>query len=153
MWPIASIGCNTCLMMAYSGFYQSPVPPPLGNACSIVPAHHRGHQNGQQIWSIFLSSFCLLLPWRSLGRYGVSSCLMAASNGFRGSPGHAALGDAVCITPAHHHGHWNGQWQRCTCSSLLPFLWQYIAIRPCYGPLKLRLSCNIDLKGLFSLFL
>jgi hypothetical protein len=34
---------------------------------SIVPVHCRSHQNGQQSWSIFLSSFCLLLPWWRLG--------------------------------------------------------------------------------------
>jgi hypothetical protein len=30
----------------------------------------------------------------------------------RGSPGHAALGNAICIAPAHRCGHRNGQQQR-----------------------------------------
>ena len=44
-------------------------------------------------WTHFAPSFCLLSPWRPPGRYGVSSCPMAASSGFWWSPGHAALGD------------------------------------------------------------
>jgi hypothetical protein len=67
----------------------------------------------------FASSFCLLLPWRLLGQYGASSCLMAASSGSRSSPGHAALGDALSITPADHHGHQNGQQWR---NMLMPLL-------------------------------
>ncbi len=62
------------------------------------------------------------LSWQPLGRYGASSCPMAVSSGFRSSPGHAALGDAICIALVHHHGHQNGQWMRCICLSLLPCL-------------------------------
>ncbi len=122
-WPIACIGHNTCLMAASSGFYQSPGPPPLGNACGIVLAHCRGHWNGQQSRSIFLSSFCLVLPWWLLGQYGASSCLMVVSSCFQGSPGHAALGPAICIAPANRRGHQNGQWRRCICPSLSPLLY------------------------------
>jgi hypothetical protein len=32
---------------------------------------------------------------------------MVASGGFWSSPGHAALGDALSIAPADHHGHRN----------------------------------------------
>ncbi len=106
---MASIGHNTHPMAASSGFYQSPGPPPSGNVRGMVPAYCCSHQNGQQSWSIFLLSFCLLLPLRPLGRYGVNSCSMAASSGFWSSPGHAALGKAICIAPAHRHGHKNGQ--------------------------------------------
>ncbi len=60
----------------------------------------------------FLLSCRLLLPWRPLGWYRVSSCPMAASSGFLGSPRHAASGNAVCFSLAHRHGHWNGQQQR-----------------------------------------
>jgi hypothetical protein len=60
-----------------------------------------------------------LSPWRPLGQYVASSQPMAASSGFRSSPGHDALGNAVSIAPAHHHGHQNGQRTRCICSSLL----------------------------------
>jgi hypothetical protein len=60
----------------------------------------------------FLLSCCLLLPWQPLGQYGASSCPMAASSSFRGSPGHAALGNAICIAPAYCHGHQNCKQQR-----------------------------------------
>ncbi len=53
-WPIAIIGRNTGPMVLSSGYYQSPGPPPLGNLRGIVPAHRRGHQHGQQSWSIFV---------------------------------------------------------------------------------------------------
>ncbi len=76
-----------------------------------------------KVGPFFLSSCCLLLPWQPLGWYGASSRLMAASSGFWGSPGHAALGDAVCITPAHRHGHQNGQQWWCICSSSSPLLY------------------------------
>jgi hypothetical protein len=55
----------------------------------------------------FLLLFHLLLLWQLLRQYGEISLPMAASSGFQGSPVHAALGDAVCITPAHCHGHQN----------------------------------------------
>ena len=35
-------------MVAFSGFHESHEPPPPGDACGIVSAHHDGHQNGQQ---------------------------------------------------------------------------------------------------------
>jgi len=41
------IGASACLMAAFSGFYESHKPP-SGDACGTVPAHHDGHQNGQQ---------------------------------------------------------------------------------------------------------
>jgi hypothetical protein len=71
----------------------------------------------------FLLSFHLLLPWRPLGRYGMSSCPMAASSGFRSSPGHAASGNAICIAPAHPCGHQNGRRMRCIHLSLSPRLY------------------------------
>ncbi len=110
---MASIGHNTCSMVASSGFYQSHGSPLLGDACGIVPAHRRGHQYGQQSWSILLLLFCFLLPWQPLGQYGASSYPMAASSGFRGSPGHAASGNAVCIAPKCSHGHQNDLQQWC----------------------------------------
>jgi hypothetical protein len=67
----------------------------------------------------YLSSFCLLLPWRPMGQYGASSCLMAASSGFWSSPGHAALGNALGVAPADRHGHQNGK-QR--TNMLMPLL-------------------------------
>jgi hypothetical protein len=91
----------------------------LGNACSILPAHRCGHQNGKSFWYIVLLSFCFLLPWRLLGQYGASSCQMAASSGFWSSPEHAALGDVLHITPADRHGHQHGQQRR---NMLMPLL-------------------------------
>ena len=35
-------------MVAFSGFYESHEPPPLGDARSIVLPHRHGHRNGQQ---------------------------------------------------------------------------------------------------------
>jgi hypothetical protein len=59
--------------------------------------------------SLFGTFFVVLLfavaPWWPLGQYGASSCPMAASSGFRSSPGHAALGNVLCIAPADRHGH------------------------------------------------
>ncbi len=55
------------------------------------------------------------------GEYGGSSCPMAVSSGFRSSPGHAALGNTICIAPAHRRGHQNGRRMRYICSSLPNF--------------------------------
>jgi hypothetical protein len=77
----------------------------------IVPPHCDGHL-----------CFGLLSPWRPPGRYWASSHLMAASSGFRNSPGHAASGDATIIASTPPHGHRNCLQQRCVCSSLPPFL-------------------------------
>ncbi len=51
-------------------------------------------------------------PGSRLRQYGVSSSLMAATSGLWGSPGHAALGNAICIPPAHLQGLQNGSWWR-----------------------------------------
>jgi hypothetical protein len=121
---IDAIGASACPMAVFSGFYESPVPPPLGDEGSIVPLHCNGHRYGHQSGYIFnYIVVCLLLPWRPLRRYGFSSCPMpmAASSGFRCSPGHAALGDAPCITSMPLHGHRNDQQQRCIRSLPPPF--------------------------------
>ena len=73
-------GVSARPMAAFSGFFESHEPPPLGDARSILPAHRNGHQNGQQ-------SFCWLLPWRPPGQYIVSSCPMVACSGFYQSHG------------------------------------------------------------------
>ncbi len=117
--------CMYRLQYLLDGGVQLLLPKPwtssIGGCAGIVPAHRRGHQNGQKSWSIYLLLFYLLLTWRPLGQYGASSPLMAASSGFQSSPGHAASGDAICIAPAHCHGHQNGQQRKCICSLLLPF--------------------------------
>jgi len=35
-------------MVVFSDFYESHEPPSSGDACSIVPTHRDGYQNGQQ---------------------------------------------------------------------------------------------------------
>ena len=35
-------------MVAFSGFYESHEPPPLGDASGIVSPHRHGHWNDQQ---------------------------------------------------------------------------------------------------------
>jgi hypothetical protein len=68
-----------------------------------------------KVGPFLLLLFHLLLPWRPLGQYGASSHPMVASSGFWSSPGHAALGNAICIALAHCHGHQNGKQWRCIC--------------------------------------
>jgi hypothetical protein len=43
------------------------------------------------------------------------------SSGFRSSPGHAALGEAICIAPAHRRGHQTSRPMKYTCSPLPTF--------------------------------
>ena len=38
-----AIGANACLMVVFSGFYESPGPPPPGDVRGIVLSHHHGH--------------------------------------------------------------------------------------------------------------
>ena len=45
---MATIGRNTCPLVVFSGYYQSPGPPLFGDARGMVSVHHHGHQNGQQ---------------------------------------------------------------------------------------------------------
>jgi hypothetical protein len=102
--PVATIGPNIHPMAAASGIQHSSGSPLLGDACSIVPAHRHGHQNVKKRWCIFSLLFCLLSPWRPPGQYGEIGRPMAASSGFRYSPGHVALGDAHRIALAHSQG-------------------------------------------------
>ncbi len=111
--PIYVIGHNTCPMVASSGFLCSTGPPPLGDARGYVPGHCHGHQNGHLFRCICWLLFVCLLPLRPLGQYIASSHPMAVSSGFRSSPGHAVLGNAICIAPAHCRGHQNGWRTRC----------------------------------------
>ncbi len=62
VWLTATIGRNTCLMVAFSGFYHSPGLSPLSDLHGIVPVHRRNHQNGQQSWSIFCHHFVCCCP-------------------------------------------------------------------------------------------
>ena len=45
---LGNIRASACPMVAFSGFYESHEPSPLGDACSKVPPHRDGHWNGQQ---------------------------------------------------------------------------------------------------------
>ncbi len=114
---LSSIGRNTCPMVVFSGILQSPKPPPLGDVPGTKLAHRHGHQVGHLFRCVYWLLYVCLLPWWPLGQYITSSCLMPSSSGFQSSRGHAALGDAVCIAPAHHRGHRNGRRMRCICSS------------------------------------
>jgi hypothetical protein len=70
-------------MVAFSGFYESHEPPPLGDVQGIAPLHRDGYQNGQQSGYMFIMIVAL------------------------------ALGDALRIAPVHRHGHRNGPRRRC----------------------------------------
>ena len=120
--PFYAIGASACLMTAFSGFYKSHEPPPLGDVRDIVPAHHHVHQKRPAKCVHFTLLFCLLLPWRPWEQYGASSPQMAASSGLWCSPGHAASGNAACIASTPPHGHQNGLRRRCICSLPSPFL-------------------------------
>ncbi len=122
VWPIVIIGRNTRLMVVFSGILESPKPPPLGHVRGNVPAHHHGHQFGHLFRVICWLLFVCLLPWWPLGQYRASSCPMLVSSGFWSSPGHAKLGNAICIASAHPQGLRNGPWWRCILSSLLILL-------------------------------
>jgi hypothetical protein len=87
-------------------------PPPSGDVCGILVLPHRnGHQKGQQRGTFCIIVF-LLCPWRPSGQYRANSCLMAASSGFRRSPGHAASGDTTCFASTPPHDYRNGLQRR-----------------------------------------
>ena len=46
--PFDNIRASAHPMVAFSGFYESHEPPPLGDVSGIVPPHRHGHQNDQQ---------------------------------------------------------------------------------------------------------
>jgi hypothetical protein len=116
--PFYNIGASAHLMVAFSDFYESHKPPPLGNGHNIVPPHCDGHRKVQQRGGYFALLFCLLLPWRPPRRYGASSHPMVAFSGFYKSPGPPPLVDVRSIPSAHRHGHQNGPWRRCIRSPL-----------------------------------
>jgi hypothetical protein len=125
-----NIGASACPMAAFSGFKESHEPPPSGNVCGIVPAHHHSHQNGQQRGGYFASSFCLLSPERVVARW---RHLVAFIKALDFQPSVNVHG----IAPLHRHGYRKGQRRRyiCLLSPHLSFD-QNIAKRPCYGPSK-----------------
>ncbi len=48
-WPQHFITANTRPMVVFSGLYESPGPPPSGNARGIVPPHRDDHRNGIKV--------------------------------------------------------------------------------------------------------
>ena len=56
------IGVSACPMAAFSGFYESHEPPPLGDALCIVQLHCDGHRNGQQSGHILHLRFVCCRP-------------------------------------------------------------------------------------------
>ena len=59
---LVAIRVSACPMAVFSGFYESPEPPPLGDAHGIVPSHRPGHQNGQQSGHILHRCFVCCHP-------------------------------------------------------------------------------------------
>jgi hypothetical protein len=53
---------RACPMAAFSGFYESPGPPPLGDVRGIVPPHCNDHQNGHQSGYIIHRCFICCRP-------------------------------------------------------------------------------------------
>jgi hypothetical protein len=49
-------------MAAFSGFYESHGPTSSGDVRSIAPAHHHGHQHGQQSGHILHRCFVICRP-------------------------------------------------------------------------------------------
>jgi len=60
--PIDAIGASARKMAAFSGFYESPGPPPLVDARGIVPPHCDGHRNGHQSGYILHHCFICCRP-------------------------------------------------------------------------------------------
>jgi len=60
--PTDAIGASARPKAAFSGFYKSHKPLPLGNACGIVLLHRDGHQNGQQSGYILHLRFVCCRP-------------------------------------------------------------------------------------------
>jgi hypothetical protein len=61
-------------MAAFSGFYESHEPPPLGDVRGIVLAHRDGHQNSQQSGFIL---HCRTVCCRPGGRRGNTERVVA----------------------------------------------------------------------------
>jgi len=76
------------------------------------------------------------------------------SSGFWCCPWHATSDSAVCIALPHRHVYLS-KWPVMEVHSFIDaasFVWRIVSKQPCYGPLKLTPSSNINLVGLISLF-
>ena len=72
--PIDAIGASACPMAMFSGFNESPQPPPSGDVCGIVPLHWVDHQNGHHSGYIIHCCFVWCHPG---GRRGDTEWLVA----------------------------------------------------------------------------
>jgi len=61
-------------MVVFSGLYESPGPPPSGDASGILPLHHDDHQNGHQSGYIIYRCFVCCCPG---GRQGNTERVVA----------------------------------------------------------------------------
>ena len=59
--PLGQYGVSSHPMAAFSGFYENPGPPSLGDVRGIAPSHRHGYQNGLQ-WRCFCSLSLPFLP-------------------------------------------------------------------------------------------
>ena len=60
--PIDAIGVSARPMAVFSGFYESPGPPPSGDVRGIVPPHRDDHRNGHQSGYIIHRCFVCCRP-------------------------------------------------------------------------------------------
>jgi hypothetical protein len=61
-------------MAVFSGLYESPGPPPSGDARGIVPPHRHRHRNGHQ--SGYILHYCCV-DYRPGGRWGDTKQVVA----------------------------------------------------------------------------
>ncbi len=86
---LGNIEASARPMAAFSGFYESNIPPPLGDVHGLVPAHRHGHWNGQQRGGILHRRFVDCRPggrrgntewvvawWRRPVASGVALCML-----------------------------------------------------------------------------
>jgi hypothetical protein len=104
--PFCNIGASAHPMVAFSGFCENHAPPPLGDVRSIVPPHHRTHQNGQQSGYMLHRRFVCCHPG---GRRGNTERVVAQWR----HP--VASGEALVML------HWEMRsvcWHRCTAMAI-----------------------------------
>ncbi len=79
---IDDIGVSARPMVAFSGFLESPGPPPLGDARDSTGTPRQPSKwPAKQVYSS--SQVCRLSPWRLPRQYGVSSCPMVVSSCYK----------------------------------------------------------------------
>ena len=132
-------------MVRFSGFYESHKPPPLGNACSIVPLHRQDNCNGQQSGHMLHRRFVCCRPG---GHRGNTKQVVAQWQ-------HAVASSETLVML---HCEMRSVWHRCTAMAIemaatevhLFAAAAYFdcfnrSLGPCYGPFKLTQSYCINL--------